>query len=149
MSCCVNLPCHFPCDPPIPAHGNEFGCAEWVRNFCKHPAKAGEKFQLTDTFLKPGHMVHYVSYVIEIPSKTPVPFTIGTMEDPAKYGGGNLHQNSNGVLSVPFFAASAADALVTNSEGVFVTIGADCNEGILGIKFMLSDAKPIGTRLGF
>ena len=148
MPCCTTQPCFFPCDPPITAHDNEFGGSNWIRDFCKQPAKAGDMFQLTETFLVTGHMVHYVSFIIEKPSGVSVPFSIGTKADPAKYGSSNMQQPGPNVVGVGFFAASAADALITQPTEVFVTIGADINDGILGVKFMLSDAKPMGSRLG-
>lgn len=147
MTCCTTQPCYFPCDPPITAHDNEFGGSNWVRNFCKYPAKAGEKLLLTETLLKPGHMVIYSSFLIETPSKTSVPFTIGTDATPDKYGTGNMNLGI-GVVGVGFYAASPADALITAETPVYVTIGADITEGILGVKFMLSDAKPMGSRFG-
>lgn len=150
-NCCTALtdPCYQSCDPPVPAHSNAFGCADFGRDFCTKPVIAGEKLKLTDSFLRSGHIVLFASFVVDIPSKTSVPFSVGTLSDPAKYGGGDLYQSANNVKGVMFYAQSASELLVQTSDDIYITMGADCNYGKLGIRFMLADSTPMGTRQAF
>ncbi|UJS26281.1 hypothetical protein [Thiothrix winogradskyi] len=142
MNCCQSNPCAFSCDPPIPAYSTIAGRADWVRNFCKHPAKAGEKFQLTDTLLMPGHFIDWASFIVEVPSSASVPFKVGTEAVPDKYFSSDLNvgQNVKGFKDVREF--------VTVDTPVFITFDADANEGILGVAMWLADVTPMGTRLG-
>ena len=142
MTCCKTKPCAVSCDPPIPAYGTIAGRADWVRNFCKHPAKAGDKFQLTDTLLMPGHFVDWAAFIVEVPSAGSVPFTVGTDADPAAF----LSSDMNVGMNVKGFADIRQ--FITVETPVYITIGADANEGILGVAMWLADVTPMGSRFG-
>jgi hypothetical protein len=140
--CCQTPTCHESVDPPVPAHGNIAGRADWVRNFCKYPAKANERFQLTDTLLMAGHFVDWASFVVELPSGGSVPFKVGTETEPDKFLSGDMNAGMNvkGFKDLRLF--------ITTPTPVYVTVEADINEGVLGVAMWLADVSPMGSRFG-
>lgn len=136
--CCKIHPCETSCDPVVPHHMAISGIAGWVWDFCKCAAKKGDKIELTECLLMPGHVVDWVSLTVERGSGVDSPFTLGTEADPERFGEGDLKVQGRGF--------SDMRELQNVSEKVYLTLGEDVSDGKLTVGIMLHDSLPFGNR---
>lgn len=138
--CCKIHPCEFPCDPVIPAHMAICGIAGWTWDFCKCPAKAGDKIELTECLLMPGHFIDWASLTVERAAGVQARFQLGTEADPDRFGTGDMIAKGRGL--------SDMRELQLTREPVYLTLLDDVKQGKLTIGMKLCDSLPYGTREG-
>lgn len=136
--CCKIHPCEEHCDPVVPHHMDICGIAGWVYDFCKCGAKEGDKIELTECLLSPGHVIDWVSITVERGAGVSVPFELGTEADPDRFGSGDLEVRGRGF--------SDMRELQNASEKIYLTLGADVNDGKLTVGIKLCDSLPYGAR---